>query len=412
MSTLTLDDLRNALATGAALRARLTLQPAGGPGAKVFPPTYVGDDNRSHGETRYATETRRIGGADVECVLLDSVASQANRMELALLDAWEDGELSFPLVRVDFSEADPDLESPVGRISALDAPHRIYDAILRDSIDANGTLFRYTDAGRAITGASVRDASALYHYCPTALIFGAWDSTGPKGGLGSKFQRVVASEIVGIGMKTGTRVGGRLGPLGINKKAGGVFASDTEGWTDSKPPKKAKALNPSDVNHGNIAPSRSTDSGGVTFDHALQTTVISIPALKRLRFRTGSDGTPLANPKAARAAARACLAALALAGVAGAYAAGHDLRSGTLLVGDGPLTIELVGPTGSVEATWTLDAATACALVANAQEEAARVGLGWSRDPIPPLRPAPKLVGLLQRSQALEAKEAPQVENA
>lgn len=410
MSTLTLDDLRHALATGAALRARLTLQPAGGAGTKVFPPTYVGDDNRSHGETRYATETRRIAGEDVACVLLDSVASQANRMELALLDAWEDGDLHFPLVRVDFSDADAELESPVGQISALEAPHRIYDAILRDSVDADGTLFRYTAAGRAITGATVRDASALYVYCPTALIFGAWDSTGPKGGLGSKFQRLLASEIVGIGMRTGTRVGGRLDPLGINKKAGGIYASDSGAWTDEKPAKKPKALNPSDVNHGNIAPSRSTDSGGVTFDHAEQTTVLSIPALRRLRFRTGSDGTPLGDPKAAQASARAALAALALAGVSGAYAAGHDLRSGTLLVGTTPLTLELVGGTGSVASTWSLDPTAAHALVAEAQEAAAALGLGWTRDPIPPLRPAPKLVGLLERSQALEATEVPQAE--
>jgi CRISPR-associated protein Csb1 len=170
---LDLDTLEAAVSKAVAIRANLRLQPAGGPGSKVFPPTYVGDQNDQHGATRYATEVRRIDGQDLPCVLLDSVASQANRMEEALLDGWEAGELNFPLVRVDFSQVDDRLESPIGSISALEAPHRIYDAILRDSVDGEGVLFRYTDAGQAITHATVRDASALFRYCPTALVFGA-----------------------------------------------------------------------------------------------------------------------------------------------------------------------------------------------------------------------------------------------
>ena len=137
--TLTLQTLEQAVISGVAFRARVRLAPAGGPGAKVFPPTYVSDDNAQHGQTRYATETRRVDGRDQPCVLLDSVASQANRMEEALLDAWEAGRLDFPLVRVDFSAADAELEARVGSVSALEAPHRIYDAILRDSVDAAGT---------------------------------------------------------------------------------------------------------------------------------------------------------------------------------------------------------------------------------------------------------------------------------
>ena len=39
----------------------------------------------------YATELRNINGEEVNCVLLDSVQSQANRMELALLEEWASG---------------------------------------------------------------------------------------------------------------------------------------------------------------------------------------------------------------------------------------------------------------------------------------------------------------------------------
>ena len=77
--SLTFDVLKEAVSgTAAAFRSRTTLQPAGGEGAKVFPPTYAG--------AVYATEKRRLPGHDqpVDCVLLDSVQSQANRMEEAL----------------------------------------------------------------------------------------------------------------------------------------------------------------------------------------------------------------------------------------------------------------------------------------------------------------------------------------
>src|SRR5438045_9031452 len=91
--TLTLTDLQNAV-TGGAAAFRLTLKlEAVSP--KVFPPTYEGG--------KYATESRRINGQELPCVLLDSVASQANRMELTLQDAWMGSELALPVVSADFS---------------------------------------------------------------------------------------------------------------------------------------------------------------------------------------------------------------------------------------------------------------------------------------------------------------------
>ena len=70
--------------------------------------------------------------------------------------------------------------------------------------------------GRAVTDARPDHATAMYSYCPTALIFGVWDSTGPKGGLGSKFQRALVSEIVGIGVEAGVKTASRLDPAQIS----------------------------------------------------------------------------------------------------------------------------------------------------------------------------------------------------
>lgn len=86
------------------------------------------------------------------------------------------------------------LFEPIGRVTSLEAPHRVADAILRDS-ELNGVAFRSSDEGKKIGQATLRNATPLFELCPTALLFGIWDSTGPKGGLGVKFQRAIVSEI-------------------------------------------------------------------------------------------------------------------------------------------------------------------------------------------------------------------------
>src|SRR5436305_390107 len=102
-----------------AVRVVTRLGPAGGSGDKVFPPTYEGG--------RYATEKRRIDGQEVEAVLLDSVQSQANRLEAALLQAFRAGDCDLPVLQVTIPRRTGDTV-----VTALDAPHRVFDAIFRD----------------------------------------------------------------------------------------------------------------------------------------------------------------------------------------------------------------------------------------------------------------------------------------
>jgi CRISPR-associated protein Csb1 len=133
MEQLSFERLKSAVSgSAAAFRAVIEYQPAGGSGTKVFPPTYEGGKYATEGPRYEDTEDgRRATGYDR--VVLDSVQSQANRMELALLAAWERGELSLPVITVDFKGN----ELPkVLRITSLEAPHRIADALLRDSLHA------------------------------------------------------------------------------------------------------------------------------------------------------------------------------------------------------------------------------------------------------------------------------------
>lgn len=392
-----------------AIRVRQRLQPGGGPGDKVFPPTYATGDNK----LKYVVEPRRVDGQEVVCVLLDSVASQANRLEEALLEAWRRNELDFPVVGVDFASAAPEL-ADLGTLTALETPHRIADAVLRDSLGPDGkTLFRDTPEGRAYTDASPRDATAVFRLCPTALALGVWDSTGPKGGLGAKFQRALTSEIVGIHAAAGAKVGSRLDPLQIPANIEIYHRKDDDSdWTldasDAKLDPKGKPIpftraggegkgKPSAINHSNVTPSKDELAGGVTFDYAIQTVVLSLPALRKLRFKTGYDGKALSDTTAAEDAARTAIAALALAGIVHLREKGYDLRSRSLLVPESAFRLEIVAPDGSTSEV-ALDVKTANALVKDAAADAAKHGLGWEREPVK-LKPAPKLVALVKRGR-------------
>ncbi|WP_437897444.1 type I-G CRISPR-associated RAMP protein Csb1/Cas7g [Sorangium sp. So ce124] len=417
MRSLDLNTLANAVAGDvAAIRTITRLDPAGGPGDKVFPPTYVKERNAT---TKYAMEQRRIDGREVSTVLLDSVASQANRLEEALLEGWRRRELSFPVVQVDFSKA-PGLDD-LEQITALQAPHRIADALLRDSV-LGGIPFRHTNVGKDVTDARPTHATAMFKYCPTALIFGVWDSTGPKGGHGAKFQRCLVSEIVGIDVTTGVKTASRIDPAAIEKKAGPVFKhkDPSQDWTID--PKEAKLANggkpvefsrsggedkkgsPSAINHGNIAPSIDAAAGGVTMSHAVQTTVLSLGALRRLRFQTTCSGKriPAEQRDAAETAARTALAALALAAVVYQRDQGYDLRSRSTLVAEEPLVFELVGRTGGEPVRFSLSRDKAAALLKDAEQRARKLGLGWDPTPVT-LTPAPKLASLIRKSRELAA---------
>jgi CRISPR-associated protein Csb1 len=411
MSSLSLDVLTKAVAGGAAaIRTITRLEPAGGPSDKVFPPTYM---KEGKAETKYAMEQRHIDGRDVRTVLLDSVASQANRFEEALAEGWRRGELPIPVVQVDFSK-EPGLED-LEQITALHAPHRIADALLRDSV-LDGVPFRHAAVGKEITDARPNQATAMFKYCPTALVFGVWDSTGPKGGMGAKFQRCLVSEIVGVDVTTGVKTASRIDPAGIQKTGTTIYKHkdpDQEWTADPKEAElkagkpiefsrkgKSEAGKPAAINHGNIPPSIESDAGGVTMDHAVQTTVLTLAGLRRLRFQTSCSGERIPEDKrdAAETAARTSLAALALAAIAYQRDNDFDLRSRSILVANAPLVFEVIGRDGGEPARFSLSKTEAAALLKDAEQHARQYGLGWDPKPIT-LTPAPKLAGLIRKSR-------------
>jgi CRISPR-associated protein Csb1 len=392
--------------SAAAFRCRRRLQPAGGAGDKVFPPTFAG--------AVYAVEKRRIPGRaePVPCVLLDSVQSQANRMELALQEAVDAGRLKLPLVVVDFSEFDPtgDIEADeaagrlivekVGRITSLQVPHRLADAIFRDS-ELDGVRFCRSERGKALNTVSLSNATPLFELCPTALIFGMWDSTGPKGGLGPKFETAIVSEIVGIGAEVGDlRRGVRRDPLEISKNVL-VLRDEDKSLLRVADGEKKGSVRPSKINHSSVP--FDIPNSGLTIEYAEQITTLSLICLRRLRFPLNGKADPEVD-----VAARTTLVALGLAAATLAFEAGTDLRSRCLLWPDGPMVWELLDRPGQDPKQFSLAGDAAVTLLKGAVEQARRVGLPWPEEPLV-LKPSKELVKLVQLSQLEAAKETVEV---
>ena len=387
-----------------AIRRILRLLPVGGDGSYVAPPTYLDGKNNN---AVHVFETRRIGGKDVQCVLLDSVQSQANRLEDALDEA---SDINLPNVYVDFTDEEEIRD--LGKVSSLKAPHRIFDAIIRDSI-LDGKDFPTSSVGEQVNSATPQNATALFQYSPTTLVFGGWNSTGDRGGSGRKFQRCIVSEIIGVDVPTRSytdrnqqeivvsksrKPASRIDPLAIEKVE--IYKSKTHrsNWQTEKFDGSDKSK-PSDVNHGNIAPS--IVDHGVTMDYAIQTTTITLAGLRRLSF-PDSDHV---QSEERNAAAWAVLTSLALCAITKHAASGYSLRSRCDLYcpDSKPSEFEIIQNDGQIRTEQITDA-DAVALFKTAVENAKGVGLPWDDEP-KRLVPQKKLIELVKKSRAKKLQD-------
>ena len=275
----------------------------------VFPPTFV--------DLGHLTSPVREDGTH-EYVLIDSTQSWANRLE----EVADDPALGLP--RIDVQVADQTL-------SAYKLPHRVYDAILRDSTLGNVT-FRETPLGKSLTGARPANATALLLHAPTVLLFGGWDSfAGLKVGA-AKWPAALAGQILGFDAQLSKKTGVRVDPLEISIDDFQSYkaAAPGEVWTlDADAAEKDKSgkpvpIKPSEVGHGNI-PASVINKGAWVSRIELRSS-LSITRLRRYHFPVGGVSTPERD-----AAAVTLLVCLGVDLMAQRLARGLDMRAGAEL---------------------------------------------------------------------------------
>jgi CRISPR-associated protein Csb1 len=373
----------------AAVRVTATYEPIGGPYDKVSPPTYLVGDQET---LPYLFEDRWNEHGECErAVLLDSRQAQANRCEEALL-----GEIRAARLAVPYLELRTTAHGRPIRISSLEAPHRSRDAYFRDATDERGTPFDETSAGAELKAVTPDDASALYRYTPTDLIYGVWDSH-RKLRLAPKFPRVYTSEVVGYGALEGRRAAGRH-DLIVSGERKVIEDPETASFQAGDGRAGSKL---SELGHGSIPPSpvvkrgtsRVLAPGGVTVREVKRVASLGFAGLARVSLGEGMSAP-------AQRAARAVLGALALLADRLAFARpGVFLRSGCELV----LVSEQLTWVGRKQraregtGALDLDLVTARQLAEYAIDQAAEAGATWAAEPIL-LRPKDDLQRVIEES--------------
>ncbi|MHB1037411.1 MAG: type I-G CRISPR-associated RAMP protein Csb1/Cas7g [Pirellulales bacterium] len=174
----------------AALVFHRILLPVEGKEAWIFPPTFALSESADD-------EDEGSGGAyridelsdDPKCrnvCLLDSVGSQANRME-PIFKRPPYASL-VPQRLVEMKNGDT--------VNLLDAGHRAADAVVRFSKNLGPRVWAAFDLIK-----KKHDCSGLAKLAPTSLVFGVWDSRG----TGVKIQRIVRSVIRAYNVKQAKR---------------------------------------------------------------------------------------------------------------------------------------------------------------------------------------------------------------
>ena len=261
----------------AALVMRQWLVPVEGKDSVVFPPTYtlaeteIGDRfnkgepipgvyKGQNGPMGYNID-RFPDGTSV--CLIDSIGSQANRMEpIFMRDRYKK---LVPQVVVKVV-----LEAGEQTVNLLEAGHRAADAIVRFS----GLRQELEKAFEAV-GAG--DASKLAKIAPTSLVFGVWDSRGTQ----VKLPRIVRSVIRGFQVKPTHRSAQYIPP--IDYVGLGVLEAPQE-------KKQQDAMSELGFSH---APAPWTHGGVLVEGEIRRDAALNFAALRALRAGDDTDPLPL-----------------------------------------------------------------------------------------------------------------------
>ena len=280
-----------------ALVLREYLIPVEGKDSPFFPPTFAGSG--SDDSSDYCVDTLKDG---TRTCLVDSVGSQANRMEPVFIK--EPYDKIIPQIKI---KAGEDV------INLCEVGHRIADALLKHSNISK-------DIEKAIQDLKNNNALTLAKLAPTSLVFGLWDSRG----TGIKLPRIISSVIRAYDIDRFSRSAQYITPVNYrNKELLGEYGND-------KKEKDARSKL-----GFNEAPATNTHGGIIAYGDIRKDTVINFAALRKI---SAGDDTEILQKYILGIS---LLAALSIKE--------WDLRQGCLLVRDQERTVEwnIVYPDGS-----------------------------------------------------------------
>ncbi|MBL8914644.1 MAG: type I-U CRISPR-associated protein Cas7 [Archangium sp.] len=181
MSETKIDDLLNDNVAAIVMREHLV--PVEGEDGVLFPATFAAAEGRDGFKGGYNVDELKLGDGKHNVCLIDSVGSQANRIE----PMFSEGA---------YAELVPQIVVKAGerKINLLEAGHRAGDAIVRCS--------ELQEELQGAFKAFVRgDAEPLARVAPTSLVFGVWDSRETQ----AKAPRVLAASIRAFDVELLTR---------------------------------------------------------------------------------------------------------------------------------------------------------------------------------------------------------------
>jgi len=245
----------------AALVIREHLMPVEGPDGVLFPATFAAGDGFPGGYNIDPPPTRDEPWKTPNVCLIDSVGSQANRIE--------------PLfMREKYRHLVPQIVIKAGEreVNILEAGHRAGDALLRCS----SLQKELQDAfNRVLAG----NAEALARVAPTSLVFGVWDSRDTQ----AKLPRVVGSSIRAFNVRKLTRGAVYVPPLDYSELD--VFSEEdkakAEGNNKSPLAQRGFVHNPASGAHGGVIA-----DGGIRRDATL-----GLAALRQLHAGNDAEKT-------------------------------------------------------------------------------------------------------------------------
>jgi len=288
------------------------LEPSGGAGTVIFPATYAkGDKSPSPYDIdvlRSDIPPEEAGErAEVNICHLDSVGSQANRMEPVFAQT--------KLVPQVF------IVGPDGsKVNLLEVGHRITDG-------AVGFSALEAEAVRSIEALREGNAVKLAKLAPTSLLFGLWDSRRTQ----FRFPRILSSYINATNV-TPLRRSAQFNPAFEPSALGYESGDQIEKNQDDKNPLSQVGLRavPSVDQHGGVR----------VYGHIMRKTEINLVTLRSLTASDESETLKL----------RRYILGLAL--VAGRAQSNYNLRQGCLLIAKSKPTAQLVYPDKRETFAW------------------------------------------------------------